>query len=172
MATGRGHTVGGVHVRWGKPGGTGLVEASEGVPVDLEKKTAYFLRMHLLIVKEVTNLLRARFDMAVPRHKLHATLKKFMKTLNHAKKNNLLTTMQWGLLFSKYHQPSSDTFDVILLAYLLRNICGLKSKSKWWGEPDNRKIPENVVTVEADIARLMNLRNDVIILFLLDTIKK
>ncbi|XP_060560496.1 uncharacterized protein LOC132720386 [Ruditapes philippinarum] len=143
------------------PGGRVPVGDPSAVPVDLEKKEAYYLRMHLLIVKEVTTLLRTRFDLAVPPHQLHATLQNSnnMTTLKYTKKNNLINKTQWGLLFPQYHQPSSDTFDVTLLACLLRNICGLKSKSRWWSETVNSNIPDNVVTEEADIARLRNLRN-------------
>jgi hypothetical protein len=168
MASGGGLVVAGVHIHGGGSGGTAPVGAPAGVPVDLEKKEAYYLRMHLLIAKEVTNLLRARFDLIVPPHQLHTTIQNSMNTLYHGKNKNILNKTQWGLLFPQYNRPSSDTFDFTLLAYLLRNICGLKSKSKWWGETDNRKIPDNEVTEEADIARLRNLRNYVIITLLLD----
>ncbi|XP_053389219.1 uncharacterized protein LOC128545970 [Mercenaria mercenaria] len=83
-----------------------------------------------------------------------------MKTFNYAKKNNLLSKTQLNNLFPPYNPPSSDTFDVSLLVYLLRNICGLKSKSNWWSENDNSKIPDKMVDEEADIARLKNLRNE------------
>jgi hypothetical protein len=149
-------------------GGTAHVGAPAGEPVDLEKKEAYYVQMYLLIVKEVTALLRARFDLAVPPHDLHKTLQNSIKILNYAKNKNFINKTQWRLLFPQNQAPSSDTFDVTLLVYLLRNICGLKSK--WWNETDNSKIPDFVVTEEADIARLRNLRNDVIILLLLDMI--
>jgi hypothetical protein len=152
------------------PGGIAPVGALEGVHVDLEKKEAYYLRMHFLIEKEVTALLRARFDLAVPPHQLHAKIKKYMNTLNYAKNKNLLNKTQWDLLFPQYHPPSSGTFDVSLLAYLLRNIC--KLNSNWWNETDNNKIPDSEVTIEADIVRLRNLRNNVIILLLIETILK
>jgi hypothetical protein len=168
MATGGGLLGAGVHIHGGAPRGTAPVRAPAGVSVDLEKKEAYYLRMHLLIVNEATALLRTRFDLAVPPNQLHRTLQNSMKTLNYAKTQNHLNKTQLGFLFPQNKPPSSDTFDVTLLVYLLRNICRLKSK--WWVQSDNSKIPDIVVTMEADIVRLRNLRNDVIILLLLDMI--
>ncbi|XP_053376440.1 uncharacterized protein LOC123533907 [Mercenaria mercenaria] len=142
----------------GVPGGA-LGGVPGGAPVDPEKKEAYYLRLHLLIVKEGTAILKARFDHSVPPQQLHVKLQQCMKTFNYAKKNNLLSKTQISNLFPQYHPPSSDTFDVSLLVYLLRNICGLQSKSKWWSENDNSKIPDKMVDEEADIVRLRNMRN-------------
>ncbi|XP_053375348.1 uncharacterized protein LOC128547261 [Mercenaria mercenaria] len=140
----------------GVPGGA-LGGAASGAPVDPEQKEAYYLRLHLLIVKEGTAILKTRFDHSVPPPQLHAKLQQCTKTFNHAKKNSLLSKTQLSNLFPQYRPPSSDTFDISLLVYLLRNICGLKSK--WWSEDDNSKIPDKVVEEVADIARLRNLRN-------------
>ncbi|XP_053374804.1 uncharacterized protein LOC128547103 [Mercenaria mercenaria] len=141
----------------GVPGGA-LRGVAGGSPVDPDKKEAYYLRLHLLIVKEGTAILKARFDHSVPPQQLYAKLQQCMKTFNHAKKNNLLSKTQISNLFPQYRPPSSDTFDVSLLVYLLRNICGLQSKSKWWSVNDNSKIPDKVLDEEADIVRLRNLR--------------
>ncbi|XP_060591245.1 uncharacterized protein LOC132746185 [Ruditapes philippinarum] len=159
MATGGGLLGAGVHIHGGAPRGTAPVGAPAGVSFDLEKKEAYYLRMHLLIVNEATALLRTRFDLAVPSNQLHRTLQNSMKTLLYAK-DKYLNKTQWDFLFPKNKPPSSDTFDVTLLVYLLRNICRLKSK--WWVESDNSKIPDIVVTMDADIVRLRNLRNDLL----------
>ncbi|XP_053389027.1 uncharacterized protein LOC128552055, partial [Mercenaria mercenaria] len=137
--------------------------ASGGVPVDADRKEAYYIRLHLLIVKEGTAILKARFDSLVPPNNLHMKLqeRKVLNTMNYGKNNNLISRSQYNLLYPPGRPPSSGNFDVSLLVYLLRYICGLKSKSNWWSITDNSKIADTVHDEEADIVRIRNLRNQI-----------
>lgn len=137
--------------------------ASGGATTDPDRKEAYFLRFDLLIVKEGTAILRARFDHSVPPQTLHQKLNDpdVLKTIKHGLINNFISKSQYNLLYPQGGPPSSEEFDVSLLVYLLRNICGMKTKSKWWHENDNSKIPDTVTDEEADIARIKNMRNQV-----------
>lgn len=133
--------------------------ASVGNQVDDERKEAYYLRLHLLVVKYGTKILRGRFDHAIPPATLHQQLQNCIGKINFAKTKGWISQSQHQKLYPGKGPPTSEEFDISLLCYLLRNICSLDSKSQWWKQVDNSKIPETEQSEEADIQRIRNMRN-------------
>ncbi|XP_053405920.1 uncharacterized protein LOC128559037 [Mercenaria mercenaria] len=133
--------------------------ASGGGAIDQETKEAYYLRLHFLLVQEGTSILKAIFDQCVPPSQLQATLQKYSARKQKAKKGNSIVRTNYDLLYPKQNQPNSNTFDISLFFYLLRNISSLNTASQWWNEKENSNIPDTVVDVEADIVRIKNVRN-------------
>ncbi|XP_045157015.2 coiled-coil domain-containing protein 1-like [Mercenaria mercenaria] len=128
--------------------------------VDKENEQNY-IRLNLLVVKLSSFVLKARFDHTVPPAQLHHQLNKFIGTINYGKNKKIINQKQYDLLFPQNAPPTSDKFDITLLVYLLKHICGLDGKCKWWKEKDNSKIPDTVVEEIADIVRIRNIRNEI-----------
>ncbi|KAL4223530.1 hypothetical protein ACF0H5_017001 [Mactra antiquata] len=126
-----------------------------------EVKEAYFLRLNLLMVKKSTYVLRCKFDDIIPPNQLHTKLNdwKTMKTINFGVSHGFINKGQRAKLLPTHRPPKSEDFDISLLFYLLRNICNLDTKSKWWNCDDNSNIPKNNIEVVADIVRIRNIRN-------------
>jgi hypothetical protein len=134
--------------------------------IDDKQKEQNYVRLNLVVVKLSTRVLKARFDLTVsPGPQLHQEINKFTKKINNGRSKKLISQKQYDLLFPKSGPPSSEKFDITLLVYLLKHICGLDGKCKWWAEKDNKNIPETEVGEIADIVRIRNVRNEVECLF-------
>ncbi|KAL4223529.1 hypothetical protein ACF0H5_017000 [Mactra antiquata] len=130
-----------------------------------EVKEAYFLRLNLLMVKKATYVLRCKFNDIIPPNQLQTKLndKKTMKTINFGVSHGFINKGQRAKLLPTRGPPKSEDFDISLLFYLLRNICNLDTKSKWWNCDDNSNIPKDNTEVVADIVRIRNIRNKVMV---------
>lgn len=138
------------------------MSTSTSQDIDDKKKEQNYVRLNLMIVKLSTLVLKARFDHFIPPGpKLHQELNNSMKTIKYGRSKNYITQKQYDLLFPQTAPPNSDKFDITLLVYLLKHICGLDQKCKWWKEKDNNNIPETEVGEIADIVRIRNVRNEV-----------
>jgi hypothetical protein len=127
-----------------------------------KQKEQNYVRLNLMVVKLSTLVLKARFDLTVPPGpQLHQEINKFTKKINNGRSKKLINQKQYDLLFPKTGPPSSERFDITLLVYLLKHICRLDGKCKWWAEKDNKNIPETEVGEVADIVRIRNVRNEV-----------
>jgi hypothetical protein len=130
--------------------------------IDDKQKEQNYVRLNLMVVKLSTLVLKAKFDLTVPPGpQLHQEINKSTKKINNGRSKKLISQKQYDLLFPKTCPPSSEKFDITLLVYLLKHICGLDGKCKWWAEKDNKNIPETEVGEIADIVRIRNVRNEV-----------
>ncbi|KAL4236071.1 hypothetical protein ACF0H5_004457 [Mactra antiquata] len=116
-------------------------------------------RYQYLLIQLGSDLLRKIFD-----ERIGTTLDQYLQAnLNHLNKilvlinKNVITEDQKVLIPPACIKPLSTSFDITLLACLLRNICGLKNAGdKVWTTPSI-----NDHSLEADIARLRICRNKV-----------
>ncbi|XP_060600621.1 uncharacterized protein LOC132754051, partial [Ruditapes philippinarum] len=131
------------------------------LPVSLtptEEKADCF-RLLSLVVDGGTLALRHRFDQLITPNDLQNTLNdtNTRGKLNALRMKRVLTNAQWNLLYPQTGRPCSGRFDVSLLYCLLKYICGLNEQSTSW----NGVPPSFDTTVEADVNRLKQYRNDV-----------
>ena len=81
------------------------------------------------------------------------------KNISDLHRRHLIFDSQYDLLFPSTWQADSSKFDITLLTCLLRSTCNLNTHSSVW---DARTPPVDTdISVEADVARLRNLRNQV-----------
>ena len=128
--------------------------------IDPSEEKAYHLKWLSLLVDGGTLVLRDQFDQRIPPNTLYKTLNRSgnLKKINILFNKKIINKQQQLQLYPKNGKPDSSTFDVSLLACLLRSICGLKNEHDpvWNSTP----IPTDL-SVEADIYRLRTLRNEV-----------
>lgn len=126
---------------------------------DAKRKEAYYMRTHFLVVNLGTATLRAYFDRKVPPQTLNIVLNNNIRIINAGKAKGYVKQHHHRRLFPTSGPPNSQDFDIFLLCFFLRNICGLNAKSRWWLEEDNSTIPDGEHSVEADIVRIRNMKN-------------
>ena len=122
------------------------------------KETTNYARLSRLLVDVGTQALRATFDAIHAPPTLQKVLARNKTTLQTLRKRKILSASQMGKLFPAITASvSSASFDITLLAVLLRNICGLPSPATGWGT-----LPSVTdMSREADIARIKYFRNTV-----------
>ena len=116
------------------------------------------LRLLSLIIEGGALVLRHQFDKKFPPSRLRSDLLNVRRRINVLIQKRVIRKDQAEKLYPLLHDPCSSTFDITLLTCLLRNICGLARPwdPVWSGVP-----PSHDTSVEADITRLRNYRNEV-----------
>ena len=118
---------------------------------------ANFTRLSRLLVDKGCETLRMTFDAIHPPANL-ATDLNASKSVLLLLKTRVINCTQWDLLFPPSGSPpDSKTFDISLLAVLLRNICGLHPPVTGW----NTMPPNTDNSPAANITRIKLLRNEV-----------
>jgi len=122
------------------------------------KETTNYARLCRLLVDVETRALRDTFNAIHPPANLHTILAGNKTTLQTLRARKIINPTQWGKLFPAIPSSvSSASFDITMLMVLLRNICGLAAPATGWDA-----LPAVTdVSLEADIARIKNLRNTV-----------
>ena len=115
---------------------------------------ANFARICQLLVDKGGDALRKALHDVHPPSKLAAALSSHRPTLQKLRSIN---PSQWKLLYPAAGPPDSKTFDVTLLAILLRNICGLPTPVAGW----NTMPPVSDTSISANILRIKMFRNEV-----------
>ena len=117
---------------------------------------ANFARICQLLVDKGGDALRQALHVVHPPSALAAALNSHRRTLQRLR-YSVINPSQWKLLYPAAGPPDSKTFDVTLLAILLRNICGLPSPTAGW----NAMPPASDTSTSADILRIRIFRNEV-----------
>ena len=121
------------------------------------QKQQNFLRLHLLLLKITTRVVRAKFDSFVPPGQIKIWLPK-EKDLKKANiKDYQIKHLKKNL--------NSQQFDLSLLIALLQHFHYKNTKPSLWNEHDNTKILPIMQCDIAQIVRIRNLRNEVCICF-------
>ena len=115
---------------------------------------ANFARICQLLVDKGGDALRKALHDVHPPSKLAAALSSHRTTLQKLRSIN---PSQWKLLYPAAGPPDSKTFDVTLLAILLRNICGLPTPVAGW----NTMPPVSDNSISPNILRIKMFRNEV-----------
>ena len=122
--------------------------------VNLEEQ-ANFTRLSRLLVDKGTEALRNTLDAIHAPHDLPAVLNTNRKYLLRLK-FRVINGQQWDLLFPPSgNPPDSKTFNVTLLAILLRSICGLPPPETGW----NAMPPDSDRSIGANITRIRFFRS-------------
>ena len=117
---------------------------------------ANFARICQLLVDKGGDALRQALHVVHPPSTLAAALNFHRRTLQRLR-YSVINSSQWKLLYPVAGPPDSKTFDVTLLAILLRNICGLSSPVAGW----STMPPASDTSISADILRIKMFRNEV-----------
>ena len=117
---------------------------------------ANFARVCQLLVDKGGDALRQALHVVHPPSTLAAALNSHRPTLQKLR-YKVINPSQWKLLYPAAGPPDSKTFDVTLLAILLRNICGLCTPVAGW----NTMPPAGDTSISADILRIKMFRNEV-----------
>ena len=130
--------------------------------IDPSEEKTYHLKWLSLLVDGGTLVLRDQFDQQILPQDLYTTLNssQIIKKITFLVNKKVINPQQQLQLYPQNRMPDSSTFDVSVLACLLRNICGLKNEH----DPVWTKPTVTDLSVEADIYRLRTLRNEVNIL--------
>ena len=111
-----------------------------------------------LLVDVGYQALKDTFDKIYPPAGLHEALKcpQAKLTLQTLKKNGVLSIGQWNKLYPTISSSvSSSNFDITLLLFLLKNICGLNPPATGWDS-----LPSTADTsIKGNIARVIYYRN-------------
>ena len=130
----------------GKAGMSGKIEELEdkmtrkiNVMTEIKEKSNFALICRLLI-DGGTLALRNVFDSIYPPATLQAVLSKHFETLTRMRRDNILKTPDWNLLFpASPARPDSSNFSITLLVLLLRSICSLPAPANGWYYPPHKK---------------------------------
>ena len=76
-------------------------------------------------------------------------------TWQSLRKRRILNSTQWEKLYPSYSPVSSETFDILLLTMLFRNICGFSPPVTGW----DSLSPATNIGVADDMARVKYYRN-------------
>ena len=117
---------------------------------------ANFARICQLLVDKGGDALRQALHGVHPPSTLAAALNSHRRTLQRLR-YSVINPSQWNLLYPVAGPPDSKTFDVTLLAILLRNICGLSSPVAGW----STMPPASDTSISANILRIKMFRNEV-----------
>ena len=117
---------------------------------------ANFTRICQLLVDKGGDALRQALHVVHPPSTLSTALNSHRPTLQRLR-YSVINPSQWKLLYPASGSPDSKTFDVTLLAILLRNICGLSSPVAGWSTIP----PASDTSISADILRIKMFRNEV-----------
>ncbi|XP_060558554.1 uncharacterized protein LOC132718833 [Ruditapes philippinarum] len=125
-----------------------------------ESKTRRF-RLYSLLVDGGTRVFKHIFDDKIPPADLQTVLSNptTKGKLLYLRTKKVLIDSQEHLLYPSQGSPQSTTFDITLLAILLRNICGFNQFDKRWD--DKNPVAADISTI-ADIVRIREARNEVI----------
>ena len=115
-------------------------------------------RLNFLIIDCGRLALQNVFDSIHPPNTLQVVLNSHYVTLQRLLSRRILTGKQWDVLFPPGGAfLDSSSFDIVLLFFLLRNICGLHPPATGW----NRKPAPSDRSLEANLARIKWYRNEV-----------
>ena len=116
-----------------------------------------FTRLSRLLVDKGTEALRNTLESIHPAANLPTVLNAYKTTLLKLK-FRIINDSQWDLLFPPSgNPPDSKTFDVTLLAVLVRNICGLPAPATGW----NTLPPDVDRSLAANVTRIKLFRNQI-----------
>ena len=124
--------------------------------MDQLQAKANFTRICQLLVDRGGDALRQALHVVHPPSTLAGALNSHRPTLQKLR-YSVINPSQWKLLYPAAGPPDSKTFDVTLLAILLRNICGLPTPVAGW----NTMPPSSDTSISADILRIKMYRNEV-----------
>lgn len=116
-------------------------------------------RLQTLIIDGGTEVIRNLFDQNLHGVPLSDVLACEENTIKILKQRRMITEAKYSLLYPPVGQPpKSKDFDITLLIWLLRNLpsLGLKHNYTWDVPPHPTDL-----SIEADLCRLVQLRNDV-----------
>ena len=117
-------------------------------------------KLSRLLIDGGTTVLRNIFDSHHPPANLAANLcsKHIHPILTRLRHRNILNGVQWDKLFPPLGggTPNSINFDITLLFFLLRNICGLSPPRSGW----DKMPPASDTSREANLARMKYYRNE------------
>ena len=117
-------------------------------------------KLSRLLIDGGTTVLRNIFDSHHPPANLAANLcsKHIHPILTRLRHRNILNGVQWDKLFPPLGggTPNSINFDITLLFFLLRNICGLFPPLSGW----DKMPPASDTSREANLARMKYYRNE------------
>ena len=126
--------------------------------LEASEEKANGTKISRLLIDGGTYVSRIYFDSYHPPGTLPQVLSRAKKKLEKGKKRGLIRDFQWEKLFPSAGSPNSETFDMTLLHFLIREIY-LDPKdagSKW------NKMPEkNDQTELANLIRIRCFRNDI-----------
>ncbi|XP_045201746.2 uncharacterized protein LOC123555156 isoform X2 [Mercenaria mercenaria] len=120
----------------------------------------YLFRLQMLIIDGGTIVIRNLFDQKHSGVPLGVLLAQEQSTISRLKMQKNITQKQYDLLYPQGNPPSTKYFDITLLVCLMRNlkIFGLNKKYAWNSVPQ-----KNDTSTEADISRLKEFRNEVLL---------
>ncbi|KXJ07838.1 E3 ubiquitin-protein ligase DZIP3 [Exaiptasia diaphana] len=125
----------------------------------ITKENTNFVRLVKLLMDGGTRALRAIFDTKHPphdlkKHLMDSRIHNILKNLRA--KTFFLTAEQWNRLYPALGSATSADFDMILLFFLLRNICNLPTPVNGW----DKEPAATSVNVEDDVVRLRLYRRN------------
>lgn len=140
-----------------------LLHIFSGLDLDINESKSRRFRLYSLLVDGGTRVFRNIFDKENPPEQLKKKLSNVGNRLQELKRGKIINDSEFELLFPSQGDPKSTTFDISLLAVLLRNISGFNPNDASWNVKNPASTDKSVI---ADIVRIRELRNKVMFHFL------